>query len=279
MIFNDKEYPITNVEANYNYFIEIKSNDDISIAFSFNLKEFDYDSMKINETVNFIPYIHWDITLVTKEENYVFDISNNKVELTKLDNNKYELNVEVTNPDMIIPGNSFNNFSLKVPFSFNYDYKPQPDKSILNVEPSEPQPNLFDVLNKMNNRKIVIAGSSKFSEDAQKLKEELENKKFIVLDYPKQIDTSNKYEYKEAYETFYKNLSKTDDIILLNLDKNNIEGYIGYESFAELSYLVVRKLEDGLNHKIYIYKMPSEEVGCYDEIKQFLDLGYIEIYK
>jgi hypothetical protein len=25
--------------------------------------------------------------------------------------------------------------------------------------------------------------------------------------------------------------------------------------------------------------MPSEEVGCYDEIKQFLDLGYIEIYK
>lgn len=279
MIFNDKEYPITNVEANYNYFIEIKSNDDISIAFSFNLKEFDYDSMEINETVNFIPYIHWDITLVTKEENYVFDISNNKVELTKLDNNKYELNVEVTNPDMIIPGNSFNNFSLKVPFSFNYDYKPQPDKSILNVEPSEPQPNLFDVLNKMNNRKIVIAGSSKFSEDAQKLKEELESKKFIVLDYPKQIDTSNKYEYKEAYETFYKNLSKTDDIILLNLDKNNIEGYIGYESFAELSYLVVRKLEDGLNHKIYIYKMPSEEVGCYDEIKQFLDLGYIEIYK
>ena len=279
MIFNDKEYPITNVEANYNYFIEIKSNDDISIAFSFNLKEFDYDSMKINETVNFIPYIHWDITLVTKEENYVFDISNNKVELTKLDNNKYELNVEVTNPDMIIPGNSFNNFSLKVPFSFNYDYKPKPDKSILNVEPSEPQPNLFDVLNKMNNRKIVIAGSSKFSEDAQKLKEELESKKFIVLDYPKQIDTSNKYEYKEAYETFYKNLSKTDDIILLNLDKNNIEGYIGYESFAELSYLVVRKLEDGLNHKIYIYKMPSEEVGCYDEIKQFLDLGYIEIYK
>ena len=279
MIFNDITYPITNVEANYKYFIKIKSNEDISIVFSFNLKELDYDSLKLNETINFIPYIHWDITLVTKEEKYLFDISNNKVELTKLDKNKYELKVDVKNPNMIIPGNIFDNFSFKTEFEFNYNYKPQSDKSILDRVSKEPQPNLFNVLDKMNNRKIVIAGSALFYKEAQELKDELEKKKYIVLDYPKKIDVSNKYEYKKNYETFYNNLSKTDDIILLNLDKNNIEGYIGYESFAELSYLIVKKLEDGLNHKIYIYKMPSEEVGCYDEIKQFLDLGYIEIYK
>lgn len=279
MIFNDITYPITNVEANYKYFIKIKSNEDISIVFSFNLKELDYDSLKLNETINFIPYIHWDITLVTKEEKYLFDISNNKVELTKLDKNKYELKVDVKNPNMIIPGNTFDNFSFKTEFEFNYNYKPQSDKSILDRVSKEPQPNLFNVLDKMNNRKIVIAGSALFYKEAQELKDELEKKKYIVLDYPKKIDVSNKYEYKKNYETFYNNLSKTDDILLLNLDKNNIEGYIGYESFAELSYLIVKKLEDGLNHKIYIYKMPSEEVGCYDEIKQFLDLGYIEIYK
>lgn len=279
MIFNDITYPITNVEANYKYFIKIKSNEDISIVFSFNLKELDYDSLKLNETINFIPYIHWDITLVTKEEKYLFDISNNKVELTKLDKNKYELKVEVKKPNMIIPGNKFDNFSFKTEFEFNYNYKPQSDKSILDRVSKEPQPNLFNVLDKMNNRKIVIAGSALFYKETQELKDELEKKKYIVLDYPKKIDVSNKYEYKKNYETFYNNLSKTDDIILLNLDKNNIEGYIGYESFAELSYLIVKKLEDGLNHKIYIYKMPSVEVGCYDEIKQFLDLGYIEIYK
>ena len=279
MIFNDITYPITNVEANYKYFIKIKSNEDISIVFSFNLKELDYDSLKLNETINFIPYIHWDITLVTKEENYLFDISNNKVELTKLDKNKYELKVDVKNPNMIIPGNTFDNFSFKTEFEFNYNYKPQSDKSILDRVSKEPQPNLFNVLDKMNNRKIVIAGSALFYKEAQELKDELEKKKYIVLDYPKKIDVSNKYEYKKNYETFYNNLSKTYDILILNLDKNNIEGYIGYESFAELSYLIVKKLEDGLNHKIYIYKMPSEEVGCYDEIKQFLDLGYIEIYK
>ena len=128
-------------------------------------------------------------------------------------------------------------------------------------------------------RKIVIAGSAKFYKEALELKKELENKDYNVIDYPKNINVNIEEEYKQAYERFYDNLSKTDDLILFNLDKNGIEGYIGYESFAELSYLVVKKLQENNNHKIYIYKKPSKEVGCYDEIKHFLELGYIEIFK
>ena len=128
-------------------------------------------------------------------------------------------------------------------------------------------------------RKIVIAGSAKFYKEALELKKELENKDYKVIDYPKNINVNIEEEYKQAYEKFYDNLSKTDDLILFNLDKNGIEGYIGYESFAELSYLVVKKIQVNNDHKIYIYKMPSKEVGCYDEIEHFLELGYIELYK
>ena len=128
-------------------------------------------------------------------------------------------------------------------------------------------------------RKIVIAGSAKFYKEALELKKELENNDYNVIDYPKNINVNIEEEYKQAYERFYDNLSKTDDLILFNLDKNGIEGYIGYESFAELSYLVVKKIQVNNDHKIYIYKMPSKEVGCYDEIKHFLELGYIELYK
>lgn len=128
-------------------------------------------------------------------------------------------------------------------------------------------------------RKIIIAGSATFYKEALEIKNELENKDYYVVDYPKKINDDIELEYKEAYETFYDNLSKTDDLLLLNLDKKGIEGYIGYESFAELSNLVVRKIQINNDHKIYIYKMPSKEVGCYDEIKHFLELGYIEIYK
>lgn len=128
-------------------------------------------------------------------------------------------------------------------------------------------------------RKIIIAGSATFYKEALKLKQELENKNYYVIDYPKKINDDIELEYKEAYETFYDNLSKTDDLLLLNLDKKGIEGYIGYESFAELSNLVVKKIQINNEHKIYIYKMPSKEVGCYDEIMHFIELGYIELYK
>ena len=128
-------------------------------------------------------------------------------------------------------------------------------------------------------RKIIIAGSASFYKEALEIKKELENKKYNVIDYPRKINDSNIEEYKEIYEEFYKNLSTTDDLLLLNLDKKGIEGYIGYESFAELSYLVVKKIQGNKDHKIYIYKMPSKDVGCYDEIVQFLKLGYIELYK
>lgn len=128
-------------------------------------------------------------------------------------------------------------------------------------------------------RKIIIAGSATFYKESLKLKQELENKNYYVIDYPKKINDDIELEYKEAYETFYDNLSKTDDLLLLNLDKKGIEGYIGYESFAELSNLVVKKIQINNEHKIYIYKMPSKEVGCYDEIMHFIELGYIELYK
>lgn len=128
-------------------------------------------------------------------------------------------------------------------------------------------------------RKIVIAGSAKFYKEALELKEKLENKDYNVIDYPRNINVNIEEEYKNAYERFYNSVSKTDDLIVLNLDKNGIEGYIGYESFAELSNLVVKKIQVNNDHKIYIYKMPSKEVGCYDEIKHFIELGYIELYK
>lgn len=128
-------------------------------------------------------------------------------------------------------------------------------------------------------RKIIIAGSAKFYKEAQELKQELEAKNYNVIDFPKRVNHGDEIEYKEAYETFYDRLSKSDDLLLFNLDKNGIEGYIGYEAFAELSNMVVRKIQENNNHKIYIYKIPSREVGCYDEIMLFLKLGYIELYK
>lgn len=128
-------------------------------------------------------------------------------------------------------------------------------------------------------RKIVIVGLAKFHKEAQEIKEELEKREYVVMDYPKKIDDTIEQEYKDAYESFYENLKNTDDLLVLNLDKKGIEGYIGYESFAEMSYLIVKKIKNHSNQKIYIYKMPSKDVECYEEISHFINLGYIELFK
>lgn len=127
-------------------------------------------------------------------------------------------------------------------------------------------------------RKIVICGSSKFSEEALKLKQKLENMQYNVINYPKKIDIEN--EYKLTYEKFYEDINITDDILVLNLDKNGITGYIGYETFAEMSYLIANNIvTKNTDRKVFIYKMPSKKCGCYDEINQFLKLGYIKLWK
>lgn len=126
--------------------------------------------------------------------------------------------------------------------------------------------------------KIIIAGTAKLYKEMIEFKEELESEGNIVLNYPKDIDEDT--EYKETFETFYNDLEygNIDKLILYNLDKNGIKGYIGYESFAEMSYVIVNNIIKKQNVEVYIYQMPSEECGCYDEIKQFLKLGYIKLY-
>ncbi len=127
-------------------------------------------------------------------------------------------------------------------------------------------------------RKIVICGSSKFNNEILELKEKLENMQYEVINYPKKINIQN--EYKQTYEKFFDDLNNADDILILNLDKNGIDGYIGYQTFAEMSFFVANNIiTKNNNRKVFIYKMPSKLCGCYDEINQFLKLGYIELWK
>ena len=124
-------------------------------------------------------------------------------------------------------------------------------------------------------KKVIIAWSSKFYQEALNLKIDLEQKGYLVLNYPKNI---NDEDYQSVYEKFYEDINSADIFILFNLDKKGIEWYIGYESFSEMSFMIVKSIQENNDKKIYIYKMPSKEVWCYDEIVEFLKLWYIELY-
>ena len=126
--------------------------------------------------------------------------------------------------------------------------------------------------------KLVIAGSAKFIEEMEEWKNFFKNKGYDVIGCPKKINQENSDEYKMAHISFFKSLVEADTLFVYNQDKNGIEGYIGAETFAELSFLVAQNNINNTNKKIYLLKMPSIEVSCYMEIQNFIELGWVEIF-
>lgn len=125
-------------------------------------------------------------------------------------------------------------------------------------------------------KKVVISGSSKLQEKLITWKKYFEQNGYEVIDYPKQV---SKEILKDAYKNFYESLEKTDVLFLMNEERKGIEGYIGPSSIAEVIYTIMLNQIHNKKIEIYILNMPSKEVICYDEIKLFLETGWIKIYE
>lgn len=128
-------------------------------------------------------------------------------------------------------------------------------------------------------KKIVVSGSSKLQKELMTLLNELRGK-YEVLNYPKSIKVQDFMAvYPEVHKNFYESIAKTDVFLLFNEDKNGIGGYIGSAGFAELSFAIAQNQVYNKAIEVYIYKHPSKQVHSYDEIKLYLQLGWIKIWE
>lgn len=129
-------------------------------------------------------------------------------------------------------------------------------------------------------KKLVIAGSSKLQERAAYWRGYFEGRGYDVIDFPSAISSEGNYaeNLTEIYTSFYQNLDRADAFFLMNEDKDDIGGYIGPSAFAELSYVIIGNLNRGKKTDIDILQMPSSEQACYNEIKFWLDQGWINVY-
>ena len=129
-------------------------------------------------------------------------------------------------------------------------------------------------------KKVVIAGSSKLQDKINMWRNKFIELGYNVIDYPEEIDDDNFMNlYPDIHKTFFKNITNTDILFIMNEDKDNIEGYIGAESYAELTFGLAQNLIYNKNIELIVYKMPCKNVQCYDEVKLWLDLGWIKLYK
>ncbi len=126
-------------------------------------------------------------------------------------------------------------------------------------------------------KKLVLSGSASCQKELLELKSALD-KSYEIIDYPRSI---SKDEFMSIYpirhKEFYQALDVCDLFILCNFDKNGVSGYVGAAGFAEMAYIVNRKL-NGANVEIYIFKEPSSQAQSYDEIQLWLKLGWIKLW-
>jgi len=129
-------------------------------------------------------------------------------------------------------------------------------------------------------KRVVIAGSSSHREEMRKWLDFWDQKAgYLVLDYPKPIDKAGlKNLYPEIFKDFFKNITLANVVFVANEDKKGIEGYIGAETFAELTFAVSQNLLYGKKIDIILAKMPSEKVQSFDEINLWLEIGWIRLF-
>lgn len=152
-------------------------------------------------------------------------------------------------------------------------------------------------------KKLVISGSAKLYERALYWRGYFEGRGYEVIDWPRPLfehedpmaevpptpglplgrllkpdDAAYADGMTKFYRQFYKHLDQTDALFVMNEDKNNIEGYIGPSAFSELTYALISNLNRGRKIEINLLKMPAKESSCYEEIKFWLEQGWIKIY-
>ncbi len=129
-------------------------------------------------------------------------------------------------------------------------------------------------------KKLIIAGSSKLQERAAYWRGYFEGRGYEVIDYPVVISSEGDYaeNLTDVYCSYYQNLDRADVFFLMNEDKNGIGGYVGPSAFSELSYVVVGNLNRGKKVEINLLQEPSSDQACYEEIKFWLNQGWIKIY-
>lgn len=129
MIFNDNNIKINYIDATYiirkhsrDTSIDIHA-DNCFITFDLN-DDFNPKDMNINEKIDLIKHINWDVSLTNNNITYVFDISKESISLIKLDEDIFKLEVKITKPDMICSypeGNVFDSLVINEEFSFVYE--------------------------------------------------------------------------------------------------------------------------------------------------------------
>jgi hypothetical protein len=131
----------------------------------------------------------------------------------------------------------------------------------------------------MEKRKLVVCASASFENEIIEWKNKLENLGFEVIKYPMKIKDNFLVNYKKEFSEHYLAISKADVLLVLNLEKKGVLGYIGAGVFAEMAFAIgLNKVLDKKIDVCYLNEIPKDVLPYNDELKLWQELGWIKLF-
>ncbi len=127
---------------------------------------------------------------------------------------------------------------------------------------------------------VVISGSVSLEEKMKKWDVFWRAKGYKVINYPKPIANGEfAIQYPIIHQEFYSDLAKADIHFVANEENKNIKGYIGPGVYAEIAFRVGLNLTGDTKASVILLEQLSPDNPFYDDLKLWLDLGWIGLFK
>ena len=138
----------------------------------------------------------------------------------------------------------------------------------------------YKILN-MRQKKVTICASMSFWDDIIAWTRKLEENNYLVIQHPKQLTGDFLPKYKVEFTQHYKMLGESDIVLILNMKKNSINGYIGAAVFAEIAFAIGLNRTSHFNKKIEIYCLNPFPISLpyAEELQYWVDLGWLKFWK
>jgi len=120
-----------------------------------------------------------------------------------------------------------------------------------------------------------------FWDDINIWREKLERDGYDVIQYLKQFEGEFLPSYKREFAKHYQKMTESNIVLVLNMKKNDIDGYIGAAVFAEIAFAVGFNRTRSSSKKISVYCLNPFPASLphAEELQHWVDLGWLKFWK
>ena len=118
-------------------------------------------------------------------------------------------------------------------------------------------------------KKVVVSGSLLNKDKIDYWVNYFTKKGYDVINYPKETNEN----FIKIYSNFYKSIDEADILFIVNERKNNVDGYMGVSTYAELAHGIINKINENKDTEIYVLNKPNLH-----EVQSWIDLNMVKIF-